>query len=98
MKPIPHIVQEYRKQQKLSLRKFAEALSQDQVEISHQSVKNWEDGVNEPQFSFVLSLALTTHDWRSDFAFDLLAVMKPDVYSPVTSIGEKGLSLIEVSA
>jgi transcriptional regulator with XRE-family HTH domain len=90
MKPVSMIVSKYRKQQKLSLRKFAQALTHDLnhgIEISHQTVKNWEDGVHMPEFSFVLNLALTAHNWRGDFAFDLLSVLKPEIYQPVTTIG-----------
>lgn len=103
MSPIQTVVTEYRKQQKLSLRKFAQALTDGLdghgIEVSHQTVKNWEDGKAEPNFSFILNIALTTHNWRGDFAFDLLSVMKPEFYSPVTSIGERArMQLSELQA
>lgn len=95
MKPTQLVVRKYRVQQKLSLRKFAQALTEGLnhgIEISHQTIKNWEDGVTEPDFSYVLNLALTVHDWRGDFAFDLLSAIKPEIYQPVTLIGEKAMA------
>jgi transcriptional regulator with XRE-family HTH domain len=98
MKPTQFIVKEYRKERGFSLRKFAEALSKDIPEdISHQTVKNWEDGVHEPDFSFLVGLALTIRDWRGDFAFDCLAAMKPDIYEPMTSIGKEAIDKYSVS-
>ena len=91
MKPTQYIIREYRKQRKMSLRAFAGALSSGVDDISHQTIKNWEDGVYKPDFSFLVGLALTTRDWRGDFAFDLLAAMRPGLYPPVTEIGTKAI-------
>jgi transcriptional regulator with XRE-family HTH domain len=99
MKPIQHIVKEYRKERGLSLRKFADALTENTnhgIEISHQSIKNWEDAVTEPEFSFVMTLALTARDWRMDFAFDVLAAMRPEIYEPMTQIGRDAIELATV--
>ena len=96
MKPIQYVVKEYRKQRGLSLRKFADELTENTnygIAISHQSIKNWEDSVTEPEFSFVMILALTARDWRMDFAFDILAAMKPEIYEPMTSIGQDALKM-----
>ena len=99
MKPTQHIVKEYRKQRGLSLRKFADDLIENTnhgIEISHQSIKNWEDGVTEPEFSFVMMMALTGRGWRMDFAFDVLAAMRPEIYEPMTKIGRDALELATV--
>jgi len=93
MKPTQHITREYRKQKNLSLRAFAEALSNGSQDISHQTIKNWEDGATEPDFSFVMTLVMKTRDWRMDFAFDILAAMKPEIYEPMTSIGQDALKM-----
>lgn len=90
MKPIQYIVKKYRQQRGLSLRRFAEAVTSDLnlgMDISHQTIKNWEDGTHQPQFSFLMNLAMTARDWRMGFAFDCLAALRPAVYEPMTSIG-----------
>lgn len=90
--PIQKIVSVYRKQRKLSFRNFAIALSDGlkaEDQVTYQTIKNWEDGVYQPNINLLLTLALTVRDWRGDFAFDLLSVMKPEIYQPMTSIGEK---------
>lgn len=98
MKPIQYIVKKYRQQRGLSLRRFAEALQGDTtlsadlgMEISHQTIKNWEDGNHKPQFSFLMMLAMTARDWRGDFAFDCLAALRPAVYEPMTNIGSDAI-------
>jgi transcriptional regulator with XRE-family HTH domain len=99
MKPTQFITKAYRKQRGLSLRRFADALGGDsnlETEISHQSIKNWEDGVHEPDFSFLVTLALTSRDWRGDFAFDVLSAMKPHIYEPMTSIGMEAIEKYSV--
>lgn len=97
MRPTQYITREYRKQRKFSLRAFAEALGNGSQEISHQTIKNWEDGTNEPDFSFVMTLVMKTRDWRMDFALDLLAAMKPEIYEPMTSIGRRAIEKYSVS-
>ncbi len=98
MKPIQYIVKKYRQQRGLSLRRFAEALQGDAIlsadlgmEISHQTIKNWEDGIHNPQFSFLMMLAMTARDWRMDFAFDCLAALRPQLYEPMTEIGYEAI-------
>jgi transcriptional regulator with XRE-family HTH domain len=94
MKPIQYIVKKYRQQRGLSLRRFAEALQGDSTldfAISHQSIANWEKGTNEPQFSFLVGMALTARDWRGDFAFDCLAALRPQFYEPMTKIGSDAI-------
>ncbi|MGI6739862.1 MAG: helix-turn-helix domain-containing protein [Brevefilum sp.] len=98
MKPIQYIVKKYRQQRGLSLRRFAEALQGDTtlsadlgMEISHQTIKNWEDGNHKPQFSFLMMLAMTARDWRGDFAFDCLAALRPQFYEPMTKIGSDAI-------
>jgi transcriptional regulator with XRE-family HTH domain len=100
IKPVRKIVSEYRKQRGESLRDFAKALTDGLKEgdqVSYQTIKNWEDGIHQPKFDFLLTLVMTLRDWRSDFAFDVLSAMKPEIYPPATSIGENAVSS-EVSA
>jgi hypothetical protein len=98
MKPIQYIIREYRTQRFLSLRGFAEALSGGtNGDISHQAIKNWEDGVHEPDFQFLVTMALTNRDWRGDFAFDCLAAMRPEFYEPMTNIGREAIEKFSVS-
>lgn len=81
------IVKTYRTEQEATLRAFADSLSERAPQsVTHQTVKNWEDGRHIPSASYLLSLALHHNDWRRDFAFDGLAALKPDLYQPVTRI------------
>ena len=91
---LPTIVSEYRTQQNLSLRAFAESITNGlpQDGISHQTVANWENGVHGP--SFVLLMLMTKHfdDWHRDFALDCMAAIYPEYYDPATQIGRAALA------
>lgn len=77
---IPEIVIECRGEK--SLREFAADLSNKMPEpISYGTIKNWEDGV-KPQFYTIQAIALHNNDWRRQFALEILAVLKPDLYAP----------------
>jgi len=66
-----------------SLRDFAADLSAKMDEpISHQTIKNWEDGTRKPKYNIVLAIALQNDDWRRRFALEILAVLKPELYQP----------------
>lgn len=87
MDNIPQIVRKYRVQHDASLRAFADMLNDNAPQsVTHQTIKNWEDGTHLPNYYYLLSLAIHNTDWRRDFAFDALAALKPDLYQPVTRI------------
>ncbi len=66
-----------------SLRDFAGDLSSKMIEpISYQTIKNWEDGTFIPAYNTVLVIALQNDDWRRQFALEILAVLKPELYKP----------------
>src|SRR4030042_5435282 len=66
-----------------TLREFAADLSSKMVEpISYQTIKNWEDGAYKPAFYLIMAIALQNDDWRRQFALEILAVLKPELYSP----------------
>jgi len=68
---------------KKSLREFAADLSSKMDEpISYQTIKNWEDGARRPAYNIVLAIALQNEDWRRQFALEILAVLKPELYQP----------------
>ena len=76
----------------LSLRAFADELNvilgELEESISHQTIKNWEDRVHLPRVYFMIQLSMMSpHDWRRDFALDVLAALRPKLYQPVTEIG-----------
>ena len=78
---IPEIVSKYRGEK--SLRDFAADLSSKLNDpITHQTIKNWEDGIYKPSYYFILAIALHNDDWRRQFALDILAVLKPEYYAP----------------
>lgn len=74
-----------------SLRDFTKYLNQmlkeEEFDIVHQTVKNWEDRKTLPGMFLLHVLRSTATDWRRDFAQDLLAALRPDKYHPATAIG-----------
>ncbi len=82
---ISRIVKRHRGEK--SLREFADDLSSKMVEpISHQTIKNWEDGIKLPAYNTVLAIALQNDDWRRTFALEILSVLKPKLYEPDQNI------------
>jgi len=80
----------------LSYRDFAASLREILVpqdkNLSHQTIKNWEDRVHLPRAYYVTTLVLhAPNDWRKDFAEDTLAALHPDDYKPSTDIGRRAL-------
>lgn len=76
----------------LSLRAFAAELNHVLAEmedsISHQTIKNWEDRVHLPRVYFMIQVGIMApHDWRRDFAQDILAALRPNLYQPASEIG-----------
>ncbi len=98
---VAHIVLHYRQMlgtdaRPAPLRHFATALSEALQPvgraISHQSVKNWGDCRYLPDVFIMLQIANEAqHDWRGDFAIDILAAIHPDRYDPATEIGRLAL-------
>ena len=102
-KAIADIVRNYRKLQgksrgrDLSLRKFAAALTEVLQAfgggLSHQTVKNWQDRTHLPSPFYMMLIAFNAPaDWRRDFARDILAALRPDIYRPATKIGEQAIA------
>jgi hypothetical protein len=80
----------------LSLRAFAAELNYVLVEmedsISHQTIKNWEDRVHLPRVYFMMQVeVMAPHDWRRDFAQDILAALRPKLYEPASEIGRTAM-------
>ena len=98
---VAYIVDKYRQLQgsrnhPATLRYFAEALSEvlqsTGLRVSHQSIKNWGDRRYLPDLYVMLQIAhQAQHDWRRDFALDILAAVEPDRYQPVSEIGRAAL-------
>ena len=93
------VVRKYRarlgmRKRPLSFARFAEELNQPVqqlgLQISYQTVKNWEDGIHRPDYFFTMQLAnhASQQSWQHDFALDLLAVQWPDLYAPASEIGQ----------
>jgi len=77
---IPEIFKKYRNGQ--SLRKFAASLSEKLPEpISYMAIKFWEDGTHKPRYYNIIPLTTHYSDWRRDFALEILAVLRPDLYA-----------------
>ncbi len=98
---VAQIVEEYRilsgnSAKQATLRAFANNLSDALVAVgravSYQSVKNWQDRRYLPDGFLMLRLAHAgSHDWRGDFAVDILAAIYPDSYEPATEIGRRAI-------
>jgi len=94
--PIQKIVSVYRKQKCSSLRDFARDLSDGlnkEDQVTYETIRNWERGEYKPNFGLLMTLVMKTRDWRMDFAFDILAAMRPEIYEPMTQIGRDALKL-----
>jgi hypothetical protein len=76
-----------------SLRAFCaalnESLTQFEMGIVHQTIKNWEDRRTLPDPVVIKALLVSTRDWRRDFAQDLLAALTPLEIEPATYIGQR---------
>jgi len=77
------VVNQYRANRRLSLRKFADALNEKLVntDVSHATVARWEDEITftEPDVRFLFECLATYTDWRRAFAIDCLNAMFPDL-------------------
>lgn len=92
---VSKIVVEYRislgaKGKPTPVRDFAAILSKAlfPVSASFQAVSQWENGDHLPSLTLLLRLADCANDWRREFALDLLAALRPDLYKPVGEIGQ----------
>lgn len=84
---IPTIVSKYRGEK--TLREFAAEVSEKLADpITYQTIKNWEDGAFIPSYYFILAVAMHNDDWRRDMALEILAVLKPELYTPDNPLGE----------
>lgn len=88
---VARIVAETRSARKLSLRDFAAEFSGPMSSLSHQVVKDWEDG-QPPRVRTILPMIMLFDDWRRDFALDLLAALNPGVNVPATEIGRAAIT------
>lgn len=78
---LAEFVKGVRSEQRLSMREFAEALTQSvKVEISHVSVNEWEKGRYEPGTDFLLEILVAYRDWRREFARGVLMIKLPEVF------------------
>lgn len=55
--------------------------------LTFQAVANWESGANEPAVETLLYIFSMTHDWRRDFAADLMAAKAPGAWLSQGVIG-----------
>lgn len=77
------IVKEYRNQSGLSVRKFAEALTEKLVNtsVSGNTINQWENDPNRmPDLYFFFNCYTTYTDWRMYFAVDALKALMPHVF------------------
>lgn len=98
---VAQIVREYRiltgtSAGQATLRAFAANLTDALVSIdrciSYQSIKNWQDRRYLPDRFLMLRLGeIASHDWRGEFAEDILAAIYPDSYEPATEIGRRAI-------
>lgn len=82
--------------QPLSFRQLADTLNQyidlDSRQVTHQTLKNWEDRLHLPRPGLIMHLAFNASGWQRTFAEDLLAAMRPDLYKPASNIGVRALA------
>jgi len=59
--------------------------------IPPQPLRNWEDRSHLPRPGLLMHLAFHAEGWQRQFAEDLLAALRPDLYRPATYIGKRAL-------
>lgn len=77
------IVKEYRRTQKLSVRGFADKLTEKlvNVSLSGETISKWENDPNRaPDLYLFLNCVTTYTDWRMHFAVDSLKALMPHVF------------------
>jgi len=77
------VVKEYRRQSGLSVRGFAETLTEKFVNItlSGNTISQWEKNPNRaPDLYFFFDCLTTYTDWRTHFAADSLKALMPHVF------------------
>ena len=79
---IGEIVTSYLVRSKLTLRAFADKLTEglSNNSLTHATIINWRDGKTEPETDFLLECAVVYDDWRRDFAADCLKTKLPGVF------------------
>lgn len=76
----------------LSYARFADELNQAiqhlELQVSYQTIKNWEDGLHRPNYFFIMQLAnhASQQSWQRGFAMDILSVQWPDLYPASSEI------------
>lgn len=81
-KSISEIVTEHLNESKLTLRAFAEKLTEGLSTdgLTHATIINWRDGNTEPETDFLMRCVAAYSDWRLDFALACLQVKLPEVF------------------
>jgi hypothetical protein len=82
----------YQRDGQMSLRKFAARLSSEAapMSISQQAIAFWSDGTSVPSLNFILVLSqMAKEQWARDFAADVLAALRPELYKPAGEIGRR---------
>ena len=78
---IGEVVVKYLDQQKLTLRGFADAISEATgLNLSHVTIINWRNANTIPETDLMISLLIHSRDWRFDFAMDVLRAKRPDIW------------------
>ena len=78
---LSEVVSGTRLEQRMSMREFAEALTECvKVPVSHASVNEWEKGRYEPATDFLLQVLVAYSDWRREFARGALVAKLPEVF------------------
>lgn len=81
--PFQKVVKEYRQVQGLSVRGFAEKLTEKlvNVSVSGETISKWETDPNRaPDLYLFLNCITTYTDWRAYFAADCLKAIMPHVF------------------
>ncbi len=95
-KAIGRVTRQYRTERELSMQAFANAIGQVLKDgLTRQCVWNWEHAISTPEYWLLVELVLKTRDWRMDFAGDVLAILNPKSYEPVSAAGRKAVSSLE---
>jgi len=77
------LVKKTRKTHGLTQEIFAERLCErlPGVTLTKQAISNWERGSQTPDYMFLVAVLRTYGDWRHDFAYECLQILRPEVWA-----------------
>lgn len=89
---ISDVIKKYRIEGKLSQASLGEMLcvKLPGITLTRQAISNWERGSQTPDYMFLVAVLRTYGDWRHDFAYECLQILRPEVWADPVEIDRGG--------